>query len=247
MLSLSLAHAAAPFGGTLIALDAGHGGTETGATNTAGGVFITEAEVNGDVVQALATKLRSLGAHVVVADRLSTRKDRVNDALAKCAAEDVNEDGTADNRKCDILLSVHHNGITGDPTHDGTLVIYNERQDIPLATALHNALTDSTIGLHLDDEGYLNGGYGITVYGHLISALTEAYYITNDCEAELYLHSKDPATYPSISTACTTAGYQLEDRIAHEVDLQVRGLDVYFTGKSSGGGGGGGNGHGKKP
>jgi len=128
-----------PLHGKIIALDAGHGevadnGTMVnGATNMIDGILVTEAEVNWDVVQALETKLKNTyGTHVVVAERLSSRKDRVNDAIAKCAALDLDGVVGADNRKCDALVSVHHNGST-DHGYDGTLVIYNEKKDKPLA------------------------------------------------------------------------------------------------------------------
>jgi N-acetylmuramoyl-L-alanine amidase len=78
---------------------------------------------------------------------------------------------------------VHHNG-SSNPDTDGTLVIYNEKQDKPLAQALLNSLVSK---LGTQNLGLENGGYGITVYGHLISALTEGYFLTNNLEAEQYL------------------------------------------------------------
>jgi N-acetylmuramoyl-L-alanine amidase len=163
--------------GKLIALDAGHGGTETGAVNTAYGV--AEKDVNLNVVLALKSRLEADGALVVLTregdETISSRKERIDIAVSKCQA--------LAGRKCDVIVSVHHNG-NSDPSHDGTLVIYNEKQDVLLATALHDSLI---AGLGLPDEGYLKGGFGVTVYGHLVSALTEAYYITNDQEAQMYL------------------------------------------------------------
>ena len=203
-----------PLIGKIIALDSGHGGPGEGVGAVNVKYQINEADVNLDVVQALKSALEAQGAYAVVAERLSTRRDRVNDAIAKCAALDLNNDGVADGRKCDVLVSVHHNG-TSDPTHDGTLVIYNEKQEIPLATALHDSLI---AGLGLSDEGYLSGGYGMTVYGHLVSALTESYYITDDDEAAAWL-----------------AG----TRTPQEVDAQVAGLVNYFAAQTSGGGKGG--------
>jgi len=201
--------AVAPFTDTLIALDAGHGGTEWGASNTTYGV--KEKDVNIAVVKALRDRLVTAGATVVLTreedETISSRRDRVGIAMDKCQA-------TLLARKCDILVSIHHNGNDIN-THDGTLVIYNEKQDIPLATALHNAL----VPLTGQDEGYMNGGFGITVYSHLVSALTEAYYITNDSEA---------------------LAYRDGNRVAEEVDAQFAGLENYFTNKSSGGGKGGG-------
>ena len=202
-----------PLADKIIALDAGHGNGETGAVNErvlkADGAPVTEAEVNSDVVQALEEKLKNTyGAYVVVAERFSTRRDRVNDAVAKCAALDVTGDGVADNKKCDVLVSVHHNGST-DPTHDGTLTIYTQKSDQPLAQALH----DSLLPLTNQDEGILNGGYGMTVYKNLVSTITEAYYITNNDEARLWLSgTKTPM----------------------EVDAQIAGLSNYFASLTGG-------------
>lgn len=174
---VSQAIAATSVTGKLIALDAGHGGTETGAVNTTYGA--AEKDVNLNVVLALKAKLEADGATVVLTregdETLDSRKSRVDLAIEKCQA--------LTGRKCDALVSIHHNG-NADPSHDGTLVIYNEKQDIPLARKLHDSLI---AGLGLPDEGYLHGGYGMTVYGHLVSALTEAYYITSDQEAQMYL------------------------------------------------------------
>ncbi|MBI2120389.1 MAG: N-acetylmuramoyl-L-alanine amidase [Parcubacteria group bacterium] len=198
-------HAITPFDGKLIALDAGHGGTETGATNTKYG--IAEKDVNLAVVLALKARLEGTGATVVLTregdETIASRKERVQIAMDKCLATLA--------RKCDILVSIHHNG-NSDPLHDGTLAIYNEKQDIPLATALHDALVPLT-GI---DEGYLSGGYGITVYNHLVSALTEAYYITNDDEA---------------------LAYRDGNRTNEEVEAQFLGLTKYFNSNSGGKGG----------
>jgi N-acetylmuramoyl-L-alanine amidase len=210
-----------PLEGKIIALDAGHG--DDGATGAVNQKYqIAEADVNWDVVQTLKVKLEVSGTYVVIADRLSTRRDRVNDALAKCAAVDINGDGVADNKKCDALVSVHHNG-SSDPTHDGTLTIYTQKSDEPLAKALLNSL----VPLTGKNEGMVKGGYGMTVYKNLVSAITEAYYITNDCEAELYLYSKGQLA--DISQECEESGYSLENRLDHEAQLQLEGLFNYFN------------------
>ncbi len=168
--------ASAPFDGKMIALDAGHGGSDTGAVNGAYG--LQEKDVNLAVVYALRDKLKSAGATVVLTreedETIVSRKERIDIAKQKCASY---------GRECDILVSMHHNG-SYDPRTDGTMVIYNEKQDKPLAFALHDSLINS---LGLPDLGYENGGYGITVHGHLVSVLTEAYFITNDYEAQQYL------------------------------------------------------------
>ena len=127
-------------------------------------------------------------------------------------------------RKCDALVSVHHNGST-NATHDGTMVIYNEKQDIPLANALLEALAPLTE----NNEGLDHGGYGMTVYGHLVSALTEAYYITNTDEANYYLLGiSTPISSYDTSSTCS---YEVRfgDRINQEADALYQGLLNYFS------------------
>ena len=226
-------NATAPFDGVLIALDAGHGNGATGAVHAK--YDLAEADVNQDVVLALQQKLSDAGAIVVLTDRVSSRRQRVNSALDKCKQSSLN-------RKCDILVSVHHNG-NGDPTHDGTLAIYNEKKDIPLAVALHDALVRPLpLGLGLSDEGYLSGGYGITVYGNLISAVSEAYYITNDCEAELYLFG---ATQTSSCDKTLYPDGEKGDRVEQEAQTLFDGIENYFVanpvGEDDGGNGNKGN------
>ena len=210
--------------GKIIALDIGHDEGEYGASNVINGVLVTEAEVNLSVVNALKLKLVGQQAYVVVASQLATRRERVNDAIAKCAAFDLNNDGVGD--KCDVLVSVHHNGST-NADYDGTLVIYNEKKDKPLAEKMLAALTPLTG----NGDGLLNGGYGMTVYGNLISVITEAYFITNDCEAELYLYKT------TISPSCNKTIYPDGDRVDQEAQLQVNGLNNYFASQTGGKGG----------
>lgn len=212
----SAVQAVAPYEGRLIALDAGHGGTESGAVNAS--TSVAEKDVNLATVYALKWKLEAAGAKVVLTregdETITSRKQRVQIAQSKCNA--------LAGRNCDILVSIHHNGST-DPTHNGTLVIYNERQDVPLARALHDALVPLT-GI---DEGYLSGGYGITVYGHLVSALTEAYYITNDSEADLYLRG-------AVCGKCGGTDVRIGERVQEEAQAQYVGIGAYFTNTGSG-------------
>ena len=208
------AGAVSPLDGKVIALDAGHGGAESGAPNVATGIL--EKDVNLAVVYALKKKIEDSGADVKIVltragdETLDSRRSRVDYAIEQCKL--------AVGRTCDILVSVHHNGST-DPGHDGTMVIYNEKQDKPLATALHDALRAS---LKLPDEGYDNGGYGITVYGHLVSALTEAYYISNNDEAAAYL-AGSPFVTPSGYTVL------IGDRVNQEAQAQFDAISAYFA------------------
>ena len=207
-----------PLEGKIIALDAGHGGTELGATypaNSGEAGQIKEKDVNLAVVYALKQKLEdpSVGATVVLTrecdETISSRKSRVDMAIEKCKS--------VYGRKCDVLVSVHHNGSISS-NYDGTMVIYNEKQDIPLAKALLETLWPLT-GIN---EGLDHGGYGMTVYGHLVSALTEAYYITNSWEAQQYLNGAS-------TQVCDEKSVLIGDRINQEADALYLGLNNYFS------------------
>ncbi len=199
--------------GKIIALDAGHGGTSSGAVNQIDNTLVQEKDVNLAVVYELKSMLEESGAIVVLTrkgdETIDSRKDRVDMANAECNA--------IAQRKCDILVSVHHNGST-DSNHDGTLVIYTQKGDVPLAQKLHNSL----LPLTGNDKGYLNGGYGMTVYGNLVSVITEAYYITNDSEAEQYLLG---------SSYITPSGYSVlvGARVTEEATAQKTGIEAYFN------------------
>ncbi len=223
-----------PLEGKIIALDAGHGGSYLGAQYPANCASdgntsdcqVFEKDVNLAVVYALKGKLEASGAKVVLSrecdESFSSNKERVDTTVEKCKQVDLNGDTLPDGKKCDALVSVHHNGSV-DQNHDGTMVIYNEKQDKPLAIALHDALISS---LGLPDEGYDNGGYGVTVYDHLVSALTESYYITNTTEAGYYLLGTTTAV-------CQNSGvdYQVRtgDRVEQEADALYQGLFNYFN------------------
>ncbi|KKK70546.1 hypothetical protein LCGC14_2922890 [marine sediment metagenome] len=231
--------------GKIIALDAGHGGTELGATYPADSGLeadVYEKDVNLAVVYELKEKLTAAGAQVVLTregdQTISSRKQRVDIAIEKC--KKVPDEG----RKCDALISVHHNGST-DPSYDGLLVIYNEKQDLPLANAIHDALWSGLYELYDPpppgtpvDEGLDHGGYGMTVYGRLVSVLTEAYYITNTWEADQYSAGTPTDICDAHDENCTVV--RLGARTDQEADALLEGLANYFT--SDGDNGGGGNG-----
>lgn len=217
------AAAESPLEGKIIALDAGHGGDELGATYPPlKGVdaYVYEKDVNLAVVYELEAKLTAAGAIVVLTreadETIFSRRDRVDIAIEKCM--------DLYGRKCDALVSVHHNGST-DLSRDGLLVIYNERQDFPLAIAVHDALWE---GLPHNpnsfvDEDFVHGGYGMTVYDHLVSVLTEAYYITNTWEAEEYCPDLKNDPPDDCRDEVVLGG-----RANEEADALLVGLEEYF-------------------
>ncbi|MDP3769499.1 MAG: N-acetylmuramoyl-L-alanine amidase [Candidatus Sungbacteria bacterium] len=156
--------------GRIIALDAGHGGGETGAVGYCGAVKVLESDVNLAVRAELTTLLTNAGATAYPVAQLSTRKARVADA---------------ENAGSNVLISIHHNGSTSTST-DYTQSFVTQKNDKDFAKFIHPLLV-SAFG---PDKGIKNDGYGMTVYGSLPGVLTEAYFITNTNAACDFLNYK---------------------------------------------------------
>ena len=232
------------FTDVLIALDAGHGGTESGAVGTTtDGHTVLEKDLNRAVVEELQDLLTAADAIVVLSrdgdETIESRRDRVSEARDECKA--LGGD-------CDLLVSVHHNG-SSDHSVDYTQVFVTQKKDVALGQALY----DQLVLLTGDGRGVSHDGFGMTVYGGLVSALTEAYFTTN--------HSKADAVWPALCTyewysgangtgqGCdpTVAPPEWENSgstiIEFEADLLTAGIIDYLAtvGTGDGGGNGGGN------
>ena len=154
------AHAATPFDGKLIALDAGHGGGETGAIGYCDGTPVVEADVNSAVRGELEELLAANGAAYHEVAPLASRQDRVADAEAAGSS---------------VLISIHHNGSTNTAA-DYTQSFVTQKNDKVFASYIHPAIVNA---LALPNKGIKNDGYGMTVYGSLPGVLTESYFVTN--------------------------------------------------------------------
>lgn len=167
-----------PLHGKIIALDAGHGAADTGATGYCGGVAVREVEVNLAVRSELAALLTNAGATAHLVEQLASRKARVADAESAGSA---------------VLISIHHNGATNTST-DYTRSYVTQKNDKDFAAYIHPRLA-SAFG---PDKGIKSDGYGMTVYGSLPGVLTEPYFITNtnaSCDFLKYLSDPtDPST-----------------------------------------------------
>lgn len=74
-----------------------------------------------------------------------------------------------------------------------------------------------------NSDGLENGGYGMTVYGNLVSVITEAYYITNNAQAWRYLYDLNVEGVSNL--------------VMEEADAEVKGLADYFVSQTGGKGG----------
>ncbi len=163
-----------PLAGKIIALDAGHGGTEGGgATGYCNGVAVQEADVNLAVRTLLKEKIdvaAGEGTAYEVA-QLASRSDRVADA---------------ENANSDVLISIHHNGSTNTGANY-TQSFVTQKNDKEFASYIHPKIV---FALDLIDKGIKNDGYGMTVYGSLPGVLTESFFITKESEACDFLNGQ---------------------------------------------------------
>ena len=167
--------AATPFDGKIIALDAGHGGGETGAVGYCERTPVVEADLNLAVRAELEKILDANGAAYHDVAQLDSRQDRVADAEAAGS---------------DVLISIHHNGST-NTSADYTQSFVTQRNDKIFASYIHPLIVNA---LGLPDKGIKSDGYGMTVYGSLPGVLTESYFVTNADGACDFLNYQSGAT-----------------------------------------------------
>ena len=167
---VAVAQTTNPLAGKIIALDAGHGGGETGAVGYCDGVAVLESDVNLAVRAELTTLLTNAGATGYPVAQLSTRKARVADA---------------ESAGSNVLISIHHNG-SSNTSADYTQSFVTQKNDKDFAKYIHPRLV-LAFG---PDKGIKNDGYGMTVYGSLPGILTESYFITNTNAACDFLNYK---------------------------------------------------------
>ncbi len=195
-----------------VAIDAGHGGAESGATHVfKDGSKLYEKDVNLKVATKVGDELYRLGYNVVMTRRTDTR---VN------GGRDVNGDGKvtleddlqaridiANNAHADIFVAIHNNGINSTTIH-GTEVYYcaarpfadNSRK---LAVFTQEALVRAMreVGYNTVDRGAKDDSKALGLGRHYFllgpksniiarpsnmpAIIGESLFVTNDAEANL--------------------------------------------------------------
>ncbi len=164
------ASAGAPVQGKVIALDAGHGGSDPGAVNENPENTLYEKDMDRQVVDVLKGKLEQEGAQVI-----ETRPGDTTVGLQERAAQ-ANASGA------DIMVSVHHN--SADPSVNGTETYFANTGDQKLAAALNARLY---AGLGTQDRGVKQEvSFVMTRVPQMPSVITEASFVTNDGEAKKF-------------------------------------------------------------
>lgn len=223
----------------VVAIDAGHGGRETGAVLAVGGRrLLLESEINLDVALRLASLLSEAEAIPVLT--------REHDAQVAPRGVDLTGDGRIDNNDdlqarvdaandahADLFFSVHHNG--GPPSVRGTAAFYCRHHPLgpqarTLAQMLQQEFLDAMrqLGYRARDLGALDDAMLNKPGGHLFLAgpatarvarasqmptvVGEPLFVTNRVEGDL-LRRDD--TRQAIAEAYFRAALRFMDRPLH--------------------------------
>jgi N-acetylmuramoyl-L-alanine amidase len=150
-----------------IALDAGHGGTEIGASHQyPDGTVMVEKDLNLRVMLRLRDLLQQAGFQVTVT--------RTRDAQVNSDKKDVTGDGkttlsddlqarvdVANSSGADVLVSVHFNGIS-DPNRKGTYVFWDPDRPFADRSKALAEFVDAAVVKSMKDAGYAAQDHGAT-------------------------------------------------------------------------------------
>jgi len=162
--------AARAAGQPLVCLDAGHGGSEPGATNGP----LEEKDVNLDIAYAVQSLLRGQGYEVTLT-RTSDQTLSSNDRYTFC-----NGQGAA------ILVSIHTNSVA-NASVDGTLAVYFHADDQVLADVIQRsvyaALEPTAPGAAFSDYGLKRDALGVLLKSKMPAATIESVFMSHPGEA----------------------------------------------------------------
>lgn len=173
-------HNAKTLRGLTVAVDAGHGGSETGAIGCLGN---KEKDITLSIAKYLEIELRKRGVRVVMTrddDIYAGLKDRVEKANAQDA---------------DVLLSIHGNALPdgADPNkHSGTSIYYYYNQAKPLADTLIDTITSE---LCVNNDKVRQASLALVRNTNALSLLIETAYLINPDDNAKLIDSKFQKSY----------------------------------------------------
>lgn len=163
--------------GKNIVIDAGHGGTDSGAIGPNG---VQEKDVNLAVALKVQDILHNIGANVVMSrvDDRDVYGTMATDRQELQARVDVGERSPAD-----VFVSIHANAFSNPSAH-GTATYYYEKseRDAILAQSLQDGMVDFG---GLFDRGIHEANFYVVKRSSVPAALVETAFISNKEEEEL--------------------------------------------------------------
>lgn len=166
--------------GKIIALDAGHGGSDTGAIGPTG---VTEKGVTLRVAKALQKLLQAEGATVLMTrttdTEVSPKKANASDVEELQARCDVGNDGNAD-----IFISMHMDSFTNS-TPSGTTGYYYTKGS-KAGQRLAQYLSEGVVtALGTGNRGTKSCNFYVVKHTDMPATLVEMAFISNDREEKL--------------------------------------------------------------
>jgi N-acetylmuramoyl-L-alanine amidase len=156
-----------PSSGKVIILDAGHGGTDSGAVN---GV-LTERNLNLEIALQTKAILETSGYTEVYLTRTDNTTNLDNNARYTYA----NQMGG------NLLVSIHLNSFS-DQTVNGTQTMYGKKtKDYAFAGVMQQALVNQT-GIY--NRGISQFASGVLLKSNMPSVITESVFMSNQDEAQ---------------------------------------------------------------
>ena len=158
-----------------VVLDAGHGGTDSGAVNAKYG--LTEKEQTLDIANRLRTLLTADGCTVYMTRTSNSQTLSNNDRYTY-----------ANSKGADVLVSVHMNGSTSSSTDYTTTLFGKWRKDKELANAVFGSLstlpTAGGTGTIATRTPY-SFASGVLLKSNMPATMAETVFITSDREGQL--------------------------------------------------------------
>ena len=166
--------------GKIIALDAGHGGSDTGAIGPTG---VTEKGVTLRVAKALQKLLQAEGATVLMTrttdTEVSPKKANASDVEELQARCDVGNDGNAD-----IFISMHMDSFTNS-TPSGTTGYYYTKGSKASQRLAQYVSEGVVTALGTGNRGTKSCNFYVVKHTDMPATLVEMAFISNDKEEKL--------------------------------------------------------------
>jgi N-acetylmuramoyl-L-alanine amidase len=150
-----------------VTLDAGHGGTEIGASHTySDGTVVLEKEINLRVMLRVRDLLQQAGFQVTTtrtrdAPVNSDKKDLTGDGKVTLSDDLQARVDAANTSGSDIFVSIHFNGIS-DPNIKGTYIFFDPDRPYSDRSKALADMVDSAITKAMKDAGYTTVDHGAT-------------------------------------------------------------------------------------
>jgi N-acetylmuramoyl-L-alanine amidase len=151
---------------TLVCLDPGHGGADSGANYNG----VQEKDVNLDIAMRTKPLIEAMGYRVL----MTRTADQTVSLQERC---DI-----ANNANASIFMAIHNNAYTTDSEGTETYAYYDSEDGRRLATCVHQEVVRR---IKRPDRGVKEAGFYVLKHTNMTSALIEGAFLTNVAEAKM--------------------------------------------------------------